>query len=95
MPPYNNNNDKIQESVFRHWKTALVIVLVAMLLTHVQSLNERTAELESTMKQATTQMHDMVRLLNEQVEQLLKYQETLASHLSAKAKPKPDAKLTP
>ena len=87
------SENKVQESLFRHWKSALVVVLLAVLLTHVQSLGERTVELESTMKQATTQMHDMVRLLNEQVVQLLKYQETLAAHLSVKAKP--HAKPTP
>lgn len=81
------SENKVQESLFRHWKSALVVVLLAVLLTHVQSLGERTVELESTMKQATTQMHDMVRLLNEQVVQLLKYQEELASHLTAKPKP--------
>lgn len=80
---------KDKESMFRHWKTALVVVLLAVLLTHVQSLNERTVELEDTMKQATTQMHDMVRLLNDQVVQLLKHQEALAAHLNAKAKAKP------
>ncbi len=80
---------KTQESLFQHWKTALVVVLLAVLLTHVQSLNERTVELEDTMKQATTQMHDMVRLLNDQVVQLVKHQEALAMHLSAKAKAKP------
>lgn len=79
------------ESMFRHWKMALVIVMMAVVMTHVQSLRERTVELESTMKQATTQMIDMVHQLNSQVEQLAKYQEALASQLKAKAKPKPNA----
>lgn len=92
----NNHEDMTQGNpVFQYWKSALIVVLLAVLLTRVQSLGERTVELESTMKQATTQMHDMVRQLNEQVVQLLQYQEALTSHLTSKPKPNPSPQPKP
>lgn len=84
----------------RNWKIVVILVLVAMLWSHVSSLEEASqanmeevAQLRATMKQAMTQMNDMVVQLNGHVEQLAKYQHDLVASLSAKAKanakPKP------
>lgn len=86
----------------RNWKTAVMLVLVTMLWSHVSSLEEasqanmeQVAQLRATMKQAMTQMNDMVVQLNGHVEQLAKYQHDLVASLGAKAKAKGSVKPAP
>lgn len=79
-----------------------MLVLVTMLWRHVNSLEEtsqanaeQVAQLRDAMKQAMTQMNDMVVQLNGHVEQLAKYQHDLVASLGAKAKAKGSVKPAP
>lgn len=76
-----------------YWKIGLTLFLVVSMWIHVASLDEkahanteRMTQLESTMKQATTQMNDMVRMLRDQIELLARHQAAVINHAKAKTK---------